>query len=192
MLTCLYLYFVSVFVAFCNSLADNLVAAHMAGTHAHMVPQRRAAGGQHPIKDFLCICIFVFLYLCICVFVYLCICVFVYLCKCKTDGAVAEEIGAALGQHTIYLRSFCICLFASVYLCNCKTHGAATEKLRAARGQHPIQDFLWRGTKAALRPALLFFTLFHPKFLAKVPQLAAILLRQQCAPERCNVAKSRL
>ena len=92
----------SCLVAFCNSLADNLVA-HTHGAHAHMVPPQRRVNTRS--KTFcvfvylrICICnthggrgarrctrsisdprLFVYLCICICVFVYLCICVFVYL-----------------------------------------------------------------------------------------------------------------
>ena len=119
---------------------------------AHMHTWCRRRGGSTPDQR---------------LFVYLCICVFVF-----ATHMVAEELGGAQGQYPIQdflcIRVFvsmylCICVF--VYLCICKTHGASTEDLGAARGQHPIRDFLCRGTKAALRAALLFLLapLFHPE-----------------------------
>ena len=87
----------SCLVAFCNSLADNLVA-HTHGAHAHMVPPQRRVNTRS--KTF---CVFVYLRICICnthggrgarrctrsisdpgLFVYLHLCIYViaYLCIC--------------------------------------------------------------------------------------------------------------
>ena len=152
-----------------------------------MVPQRRAAGGQHPIKDF---CVFAFLYFCICVFVYLCICVFVYLCIC-VSARLMVPLQRRLELHWVNTLSIWdLFVFVYLHLCICviARHMVPPQRSWELHGVNTrFKTFCGEAQKLLCAPRS-----FSSHFFTQNSSPRCLNWPQFCASERCNVAKSRL